>query len=107
MSAHTPGPWTYEADQDDLGGFVIELGDTTEIQRIEQVIEYAEGLFPEDGDQWDTADANARLIAAAPEMYEAAREMVAELDAGELGRVSHAREKLRRAVARARGEVAR
>ena len=68
MSDHTPGPWTYEADPEDLGGFVLTLGDVTERTQVEQEIEYAEGLFPEDGDQWRTAEANARLIAAAPDL---------------------------------------
>ena len=67
-TSHTPGPWTYEADEEDLGGFVIELGDAKGRQTVEQVIEYAKGLFPEDGSQWETAHANACLIAAAPEM---------------------------------------
>ena len=68
MSKHTPEPWTYEADTEDLGGFVLTLGDTSNGMGGEQEIEYAKGLFPDDGDQWQTAEANARLIAAAPEL---------------------------------------
>lgn len=58
MNAHTPGPWTFvgsaiEADSPTRPGFTDVIG-----------------WVSSDVDEVD-ADANGRLIAAAPEMYEA------------------------------------
>lgn len=73
MSAHTPGPWViYEPDvnslelRDGCGGYICEL--TTEGCEI-----------PPD------ARANARLIAAAPDLLEALKDMVNGID-NEIGR---------------------
>jgi len=54
MSAHTPGPWTYSAD--DEGGYMVQVErDAQPIARV----------------AWFDQEANARLIAAAPAMLEA------------------------------------
>ena len=44
---------------------------------MEQAFDYAEALYPDDGDQYETAEANAYLIAAAPDLL-AVSEIVAE-----------------------------
>src|ERR1043165_358061 len=76
-SAHTPGPWQLEYD---AGEHIIRMGSaiTNRSQhQVQHIITYDHGLFA-DHDSTDAevaqfveADANARLIAAAPEMYEA------------------------------------
>jgi len=64
MSKHTPGPWGLDG--------VHEVVDATSAGVVQ--------LW-----HWNKSnnerDANARLIAAAPEMYEALRELLAEWDA--------------------------
>ena len=68
-SKHTPGPWT----QDSLGGTTVwasgkrAVAQCTGFERSENV-------------------ANARLIAAAPELLDALRELVAEHDERNAGR---------------------
>ena len=58
MSAHTPGPW--EIEEDDC---ILYIGDGEEL------------IASVDLDAWpDISRANARLIAAAPELLEATRE---------------------------------
>lgn len=60
MSAHTPGPWLYATDIGQVGS--IELADGTVIAQTQQLL----GDFDR-----NQRDANARLIAAAPELLEA------------------------------------
>ena len=73
---HTPGPWVFRRGPDD-SGFTFRLGDTRERTLVEQAFDYAEALYPDDGDQYETAEANAYLIAAAPDLL-AVSEIVAE-----------------------------
>lgn len=67
MSAHTPGPWICLPT-----GFGIEVAPETEIcAPVATVLD-----DPKQG----RAVANAALIAAAPDLLEALKELVAELD---------------------------
>lgn len=66
MSAqHTPGPWR------------IGVSSAVEGRAFDGSWKFV--AFPVRGGTPDQADTNARLIAAAPEMYEAAQPLVAEI----------------------------
>lgn len=87
MTGHTPGPWKVE-EQD--GAHIILMGTalTSRAQHeVQHSIVYDHGLFPGDdetpeSDQWVEAEANARLIAAAPDLYASLKAM---LDADYVG----------------------
>jgi hypothetical protein len=72
MSNHTPGPWKWDASYSVLSAPGHE----------EPVIDCApyEGMWFKDIDGHD-AEANQRLVAAAPELYEALRDLL-RADAG-------------------------
>lgn len=76
MNGHTPGPWRLSYDDDD-GAHVIEMGpESRGSWQSQHRIEYEHGLYPDEERpkvraQFDEAEANARLIATAPEMYDA------------------------------------
>jgi hypothetical protein len=65
MAGHTPGPWTVDPEPNKAGNLEVCVGD-------EAITYVGCGWSPE-------VQANARLIAAAPEMYEALMQ-IAELD---------------------------
>ncbi len=66
--SHTPGPWTFRADGDD-SHYAIMAGTRWLAS------------FLHNGEQWtDTQLANARLMAAAPDMLTALREIAGLLD---------------------------
>ena len=72
MSQHTPGPWTIEADG---AGWYIE---SNLISTFVASVENAKWNDYEEGDVVPTEEeqeANARLIAAAPDLLEALSEM--------------------------------
>ena len=75
---YTPGPWTYVEDEDD-GGFEVTLGETKTSYRwyAEQKFSYAEDLYPEDGAQYQEAEANVRLMVAAPDLLGALENLLA------------------------------
>ena len=82
-SKHTPGPWDLHVDEDS-GEFQINMGDARTRNsgyQVQQRIEVDFSLYPEDGEQWDEAYANMRLIATAPELLEALIEAVSEMAA--------------------------
>ena len=92
MSKHTPGPW-----------FVTEGGQYIEASRYEhggrQIVGKPQGDNPE---QWN---ANARLIAAAPELLEALQSVVAWMDAPDESAFSDTQlDCVRAAIAKATGE---
>lgn len=63
----TPGPWEMRRD-----GVVTESGDNNRFRFIPIISPWREDAFFEAGEVGhDTAKANARLIAAAPDLYEA------------------------------------
>jgi hypothetical protein len=79
VSAHTPGPceWGYD---DGEGRHVIRMGSACGYANgyeSHHVLEYEHVLYPEDGAQYDEAEANTRLIAAAPELLDIVRRYVA------------------------------
>jgi hypothetical protein len=77
MSAHTPGPWMFDGETDDD---VIEI--TAEARFGKVAIACIEIGFINEFD--DEQRANARLIAAAPTLLEALRELVqTETDYGD------------------------
>jgi hypothetical protein len=112
-AAFTPGPWRLDG---------LNTGDGWGAREDESSIEIA--CIPHDGfdaleifakrndhDNYDEFVANAHLIAAAPELYEAARLFVEEYDAGDqkdgvalMLAYNRALEASKAALARARGE---
>ena len=76
MLKHTPGPWSYIGDDDGdfvvfAGGeFVCNIGESP----FAAVSEYPETTIV----AFDTDQANARLISAAPDLLEACRELLSE-----------------------------
>ncbi len=85
MSAHTPGPWVANLTPD--GDKIAICGDGLVVARTTGVTEEKQ--------------ANARLIAAAPDLLQVLQDMLANHDAGEsiIGF-----ETARAAIAKARGE---
>ena len=101
---HTPGPWHRGSDFNDnrfvvfpeTGRMRLEPGQGTVLYSIAKVV----ASFSEDED-----DANARLIAAAPELLAAAESVIA---CGALPRERHlcgAIRELEKAVKKAKGEM--
>lgn len=80
--AHTPGPWRVEEFEE---GHIILMG--TALTRranheVQHSIFYEHGLFRGDDEvaqspQWAEAEANARLIASAPDMDAAGKTLAA------------------------------
>jgi hypothetical protein len=68
---HTPGPWRWEWDS--LGIQIYSQGETEgSIATVHEDIEAQLGV----GDNDNMGEANARLIAAAPEMYAALKDLM-------------------------------
>ena len=80
MSAHTPGPWVYQQAENYVGFSIAPCGVLPTLAAVErprgnpETISITAFNFP------GSTEANARLIAAAPELLEALRELVEELD---------------------------
>ena len=68
MAQHTPGPWT-------IGGDLISNQKSRE-EICKVLSRWRERMFSPDQ---ETANANARLIAAAPDLLEACKEIKAEI----------------------------
>ena len=49
----------------------------------QHLIEYTHGLYPEDKQQFDEAEANATLIAAAPDLFAACQEFIRKYEYGD------------------------
>jgi hypothetical protein len=89
----TPGPWT------------AHVPNSAENLPFVLTSDGGDPLQPETLSEPNQVEANARLIAAAPELYEALAEFVAYLDAG-TGTLSHELEyAMRDALAKARGDA--
>ena len=73
-SKHTPGPWSREGNFSDDLEFVRQ---SRVIQNNTKVIAYGFGGVTFNGIDAEEAEANAVLIAAAPDLLEAAKAMVA------------------------------
>ncbi len=91
MSKHTPGPWKWGVDFNGLCG--PEKG--MEVLRFQMY----EGMWLEYG---ESQEANARLIAAAPDLLEALVEL--EAGSGSSPGANKRFSKARAAIAKARGE---
>lgn len=99
MSAqHTPGPWTFDDKSGDAGGLVVWAANGDRVARV--------CWF---GDQSETpwaTEANARLIAAAPDLLRALRELCrTELFLGDHPQRLAAFDAARAAVAKAAGSA--
>ncbi len=84
MSGHTPGPWKAEALGDICIQIVNERGEeaATVFKSTFDGYEEREGWKRERRKNHPNAEANARLIAAAPDVTEKAIRVLAWLDAG-------------------------
>jgi hypothetical protein len=108
-STHTPGPWEVERKCDPHTGEWFEVSGAIFPGHVGVVVETSNRdhcLDPE------TDRANARLIAAAPELYATLREVHKELayflernDVDHGGELRGTIERIRRALAKARGET--
>ena len=88
MSEHTPGPW--EAKNPEFGYVVCELTGGWSVVALEA-----------DPNKYEP-EADARLIAAAPELLEALEMMLDMSEMGEFGKALP-EEKAQRAIAKAKG----
>jgi uncharacterized protein (DUF1810 family) len=93
MSKFTPGPWVHKGYGAIVGGPAEEYVNGSAQQQIAMCFG---PRLAKDEDPVETRDANARLIAAAPDMYEALRAVVDNYYNGEGDEQSVAR--LARAV---------
>ena len=97
MSAHTPGPWLVQAGDEWADGIVtLEGHNENGTPMYWTVASYNR--------RRDEADANARLIASAPDMLEALCALVLGIDAG--GATLDDMRYARAAIAKATGEAA-
>ena len=70
LKTATPGPWEFDESDD---GHEIRMGEAISspyMYSSHLVIEYNHGVYPEDGKQYEEAEANAQLIANAPKWLE-------------------------------------
>jgi hypothetical protein len=75
VSGHTPGPWVVRQDSRDRDGLWELVGYDIESEKGCEIVG-CEGI-----EAWkDNAEANARLIAAAPELLAALREALQSLE---------------------------
>lgn len=96
-SKHTPGPWGIE-QTDDTNWIGFMRPDGRKVELIVCTTSRDNFFKPETQEQ---NDANARLIAAAPELLEALKDAVCALDC--CGKDYPAAEKARAAIAKATG----
>ena len=104
MSKHTPGPWTYDQGQyadwgcvKDASGFLV----------AKSVVPYGTDQNACRRERIDPCEANARLIAAAPDLLEALETLESMPDERSIHDISNeelaAWEKARAAIAKAKG----
>lgn len=107
MSMHTPGPWNANLIEHLIGHDFPNLYST----RVNGVSKGAVAMAI--GGNEEECDANARLIAAAPELLEALRDLLAEFDSYDKAMAEHGfghedygqqRATARAAIAKAIGE---
>jgi len=72
MSKHTPGPWSHNGEIVFAGKFTYDA-----VKGHESWVNHVNIAVIDDGENWL---ANAKLIAAAPELLEALKFVVGELD---------------------------
>lgn len=95
MSEHTLGPWVRVADS-----IKSRTADCV-VVRLPAQTDRVGDESPEQIERWD---ADARLIAAAPELLEAFEKLVSLIDAGEGTWTLEEQQKARAAIAKAKGE---
>jgi hypothetical protein len=100
MSGHTPGPWKHGKGVD--GHYRI-------YRRKSVICQFGEGI-DEDWRECKNSKANARLIASAPDLLAALKELVDaeyassdKFGAAEIDRIESAMKKARAAIAKAEG----
>ena len=102
MSKHTPGPWIVSADPLHFYSLTTVIGGKESLQKNgppQQMIVQVGGFA-----EWQEAEANARLIAAAPELLEAAIELKDVCNRPSAARTrAEAWRKLDKAIAKAAG----
>jgi hypothetical protein len=103
MSKHTPGPWAYAPE---YGPTVTEPPRITTVARCANFViglpsDYPGGNY-RDGDPSGDEEADARLIAAAPDLLEALEDLVALYPLNSTDAIITS---ARAAIAKARGEL--
>lgn len=93
MSAHTPGPWTIDWNVSRLDIFSADAATLVATLRRSAL---SPGID-------DTAKANARLIAAAPDMLEALQKLCAIQEYGDVASWASEWDEARAAIAKATG----
>ena len=81
MSKHTPGPWEYVWEAEYVGAYPCSVSHKVKVGQ-ELLTVGCHGYEWEPGKE---IEANARLMAAAPEMYEALHKIMAEARKGAEG----------------------
>ena len=94
MANYTPGPWTVSGCRSDQG-LLIEHGDAETFSPIIAEVKSDGARLP--------LTANARLIAAAPELLEAAKKTVAAFPSNKHPKCNCGHCMLRRAITKAEG----
>lgn len=90
MTQHTPGPWELVKQEDDF--------------EIKHKVYFIGSVY--DFNQFPENEANARLIAAAPDLLEALEYMIEEATSGQFSNPSEEEiQKARAAIAKAKGET--
>ena len=97
MSKHTPGPWVVDPANPNL---VARDGDV-----YEYICEVSPSVFSNSTHSYDQECANARLIAVAPELLEALKELMEYAGIIEERCDTVATNKARAAIAKAEGKV--
>ena len=106
---HTPGPWIISADPMHFYSLTTVIGGKESHQKNgppQQMIVQVGGFA-----EWQEAEANARLIAAAPDLLEAAQRFVEVMDesfdhpdtASEIDKLNKVADAARAAIAKAAG----
>jgi hypothetical protein len=85
-AAHTPGPWEYIASNENHGPYVVapwgsDIADCYTMSNLSDRAVCNGGTSKPIPFQHEAADANARLIAAAPDMLAALKDMNLPIDA--------------------------
>ena len=105
MSKHTPGPWAYELE---YGPNITELPRITTVARCANYVIGLPSDYPggncRDGDPSGDEEADARLIAAAPDMLEALKGILAAVDETDCWLLEEMNA-VRTAISKAEGEL--
>ena len=99
MSKHTPGPWEYVRETEYMGGYPCNVSHKVKVgQELLTVGCHGYGW----GEPEKEIEANAHLVAAAPELYEACKEFVRKCECGE-ARSHRSYAQMKAALAKAEG----